>query len=121
MWMIADEMRKLTEETNQRYASDKLAEVAAAKDKAVVDAKAMKLWWFAEGIPKLLVEVRCAARRGLPFYEEVIDECPDYVVKSFKAKGFEVSRATALRGLRDIGDNTWERYNAHVLLIRWGK
>ena len=115
----ADEMRKLTEETNQRYALKKKEDDAAATIRAKEKAEATKLWWLADGIPRLLIEVRQAAGKGLTFYEEVIDDCPDYVVEALKGKGFEVKCTTEKRGIGwDDADNM-EQYYTHVLTIRW--
>ena len=119
--MKAKEMRKLTDLVNQQRGSRKKEIANMAEVTRLKAAEYNKRWWLSIGIPRLLEQIKMAAQDGNSFYEEVIDECPDYVVDSLRDKGFEVERTSAKRGVRlGRGDgDSWDRYYAHVLLIRW--
>jgi len=119
--MNAAEMRKLTVEANQQRELRKKEDAATAKAEALRAAASTKKWWLTQGVGQLLDKVKQAAGEGKKFYEEVIDVCPDYVVDYIRSKGFEVTRTTAKRGVRlGQGDgDSWDRYYAHVVLIRW--
>jgi hypothetical protein len=115
----AEEMRRLAELATRLNAT----KARATRAKRVADLRAAdeatKKWWMDHGIDTILDHVREKAMRGFEYHEEVLDDCPEYVVAAIQNEGFRVERVAAKRGVRTGHDGDWECYWVYVLVIRW--
>jgi hypothetical protein len=105
--MNATEMRKLADQAIQR------SKVRAEVDATEAEAKrreAAKRWWMDHGIRGIFKGIRQAAERGDPLYRATFVDCPDYVVKYIKDRGFEVERSSSKRAPLE-----W----VHTLTVGW--
>jgi hypothetical protein len=112
----AEEMRRLTEKANQQRALTKKDEELAAEAARLKAERSKRLWWGAHGVPEMLWKIRQAAERGTSFYTEIFDDCPDYVVKYIRDRGFEAELSD---GQLRWNDNDACDYYTRVLTVRW--
>jgi len=119
--MTVKDMQKITQKAKEEAERQEEEEKRQADLKQRKAQEAEKHWWLDKGIPKILDNIKCAAKRGEDTYEEVIDCCPDYVVERLEKEGFTINLTTEKRGVRlGRGDgDSWECYYAHVLVVKW--
>jgi hypothetical protein len=118
--MNAKDMGRITDQTLQRRERVKQEDATQAEVNRAEAAREARYLWMSHGIFQFLSSVQAYAQRGERLYERVMAECPDYVVESLEAKGFEVTRTWERRGpLYWVADDHYEREWAYVLGVGW--